>query len=224
MISISNTIMKNRDIIECHLSLDFWGTLVFSNNNYREARANFLAVELNKSPILINNVFKSIGEQYNIYQESGLNNKYPLELFCEVLDNLNIETNKIDLNRLFETVLNIFVEYPPLINKELKLILDKNIYLGKTLSILSNTAFIPGNVINKFLDKNFGNEYFSFKLFSDELMIAKPNLEIYKIAFNEIQKIYPNGIRKSDILHIGDDIKNDYEAGKRFGINTYLLK
>jgi putative hydrolase of the HAD superfamily len=215
--------MINRQIIENHISLDFWGTLVFSNDNYRKARSFFLANELDKNPNEISYSFKKIGEKYNNFQEKGLNNSTPIELFKEVVEDLNIEENSIDINRLFIKVLDIFIENSPIINTELKSIIDSNLQNGKTVSILSNTAFIPGKVISSYLDHNFGVNYFSFKLFSDEVKIAKPNLEIYKISFDKINLMYPSGLEKNQILHIGDNYKNDILGAQKFGYNSYLI-
>lgn len=216
--------MIDRQIIENHISLDFWGTLVFSNDNFRQARALFLANELNKNPNEISYSFKQIGEKYNRFQEKGLNNTKPIELFKEVVKHLNIEENTIDIKSLFVKVLDIFKENYPLINTDLKSIIDGNLENGKTVSILSNTAFIPGSVISSFLDDNFGANYFSFKLFSDEVKIAKPNIEIYNLMYENIKSIFPSGINKNQILHIGDNYQNDVLGAKKFGFNSFLIK
>ena len=41
--------MNKNETNEKHISLDFWGTLVFSNNNFRDERAKFLSIQLNKN-------------------------------------------------------------------------------------------------------------------------------------------------------------------------------
>jgi putative hydrolase of the HAD superfamily len=215
--------MIDRQIIENHISLDFWGTLVFSNDDFRKARALFLANELNKNPNEISNSFKQIGENYNHFQEKGLNNTEPIELFKEVVKHLNIEENTIDIKSLFIKVLDIFIENYPIINSDLKSIIDRSVENGRTVSILSNTAFIPGTVISEFLDNNFGVNYFSFKIFSDEVKIAKPNSEIYKLTYDNINLIYPSGIDKNKILHIGDNYNNDLIGAQKFGYNSYLI-
>jgi putative hydrolase of the HAD superfamily len=216
--------MNNKPIKENHISLDFWGTLVFSNINYRNERAKFLEVQLNKGKEQINLAYKEIGEKYNSFQEKGQNSTSPIELFYEVTEYLDINIDSINIENLYESVLEIFITNSPIINAKLKAIIDNSLADGKTISILSNTAFIPGTVIDKFLDDNFGSNYFSFKIFSDEVKIAKPNMEIFDLAYEKTKLIYPCGIKKNQILHIGDNYENDKIGAQKFGFNALLIK
>jgi putative hydrolase of the HAD superfamily len=216
--------MINKQFIENHISLDFWGTLVFSNINFREERAKFLSSRLNKNKEQINIAFKEIGEKYNSFQEKGTNNTSPIALFKEVLDFLAVNNEIINVTNLYESVLDIFMTNSPKINTKLKIMIDNILANGKTTSILSNTAFIPGTVITKFLDDNFGVDYFSFKIFSDEVKIAKPNMEAYSLTYENIKLIYPSGIDKNQIVHIGDNYENDVLGARKFGFNSYLIK
>jgi putative hydrolase of the HAD superfamily len=216
--------MVNKQFIENHISLDFWGTLVFSNNNFREERAKFLSSRLNKNKEQINTAFKEIGEKYNSFQEKGTNNTSPIALFNQVLDFLDIDNKIINVTNLYESVLDIFMTNSPKINTKLKTMIDTSLANGKTTSILSNTAFIPGIVITEFLDDNFGVNYFSFKIFSDEVKIAKPNMEVYSLTYENTKLIYPSGIDKNQIVHIGDNYENDVLGARKFGFNSYLIK
>ena len=216
--------MYNKRINENHISLDFWGTLVFSNIKFRNERSKFLSIQLNKEEEQINEAFKRIGEKYNRFQEKGVNNTSPIGLFCEVLGYLNININTINFNNLYDSILEIFITNSPIINTNLKTLIDNSLACGKTTSILSNTAFIPGTVITKFLDDIFGVNYFSFKIFSDEVKIAKPNIEIYNLMYENTKSIYPSGINKNQILHIGDNYENDIIGAQKFGFNSLLIK
>ena len=216
--------MINKQFIENHISLDFWGTLVFSNINFREERAKFLSSQLSKNKEKINLAFKEIGEKYNNFQEKGINNTSPIALFKEVLDYLDLNDEIINVTNLYESVLDIFMTNSPKINTKLKIVIDNSLANGKTTSILSNTAFIPGTVITKFLDDNFGVNYFSFKIFSDEVKIAKPNMEAYSLTYENTKLIYPSGIDKNQIVHIGDNYENDVLGARKFGFNSYLIK
>lgn len=216
--------MNNEQINEKHISLDFWGTLVYSNINFRDERAKFLSLQLNKSKEQINLAFKEIGEKYNRFQENGENNTSPIELFYAVIEYLNININSINIENLYESVLEIFITNSPIINDKLKTLIDNSLADGKTTSILSNTAFIPGAVVNKFLDNNFGANYFSFKIFSDEVKIAKPNRKIFDLAYEKTKLIYPCGIKRNQILHIGDNYENDIIGAQKFGFDALLIK
>lgn len=215
--------MNKNETNEKHISLDFWGTLVFSNINFRDERAKFLSSQLNKNKEQINIAFKEIGEKYNFFQEKGTNNTSPIALFNEVLEFLEINNEIINITNLYESVLDIFLTNSPIINTNLKTMIDNSLANGKTTSILSNTAFIPGTIITKFLDDNFGVNYFSFKIFSDEVKIAKPNMEAYNLTYENTKSIYPSGINKNQIVHIGDNYENDVLGAQKFGFNSYLI-
>ena len=215
--------MNIKLINENHISLDFWGTLVFSNNEFKNERAKILSIKFNIEESQVNEAFKSVGIKYNFFQEKGIKYSSPVELFYEVLDYLDIELDSIDAINLYNVILEIFIVNAPMINFNLKKLIDNSLVSGKTISILSNTAFIPGSVINKFLNDNFGVNYFSFKIFSDEVKIAKPNLEIFRLSYEYIKLIYPFGISKNQILHIGDSYHNDVLGAKKFGFNSLLI-
>ena len=74
---------------------------------------------------------------------SDLNNESNLNLIT-----VNLSRSKIiNVSNLYESVLYLFMTNSPKINTKLKIMIDDSLAKGKTTSILSNTAFIPGAVI-----------------------------------------------------------------------------
>jgi len=65
--------------------------------------------------------------------------------------------------------------------------------------------------------KYFFGDIFQDVFVSEELGIAKPNIEFYKKALNQIPFL-PN-----EILYVGDSIKLDLEPAKKIGINTLII-
>ena len=93
---------------------------------------------------------------------------------------------------------------------------------GKSINILSNTAFIKGKVLRKILEHYDLAEYLKFQIYSDEVGFSKPNTEIFKLVFDEVNKY--KKIEKKDVLHIGDNSIADYNGALKFGFDAHLLK
>lgn len=65
------------------------------------------------------------------------------------------------------------------------------------------------------LKKSSLDKYFATVVISEEVGVAKPHLDIFSFALEEI-----NHHRKDDVLIIGDGIKSDILGGNNFGIDT----
>ena len=85
-----------------------------------------------------------------------------------------------------------------------------------------NTAFTKSDFLKKLLVQLEIDEYFSFKLFSDEMGYSKPNIKVYETMYQEVQKIRP--LSKDKILHVGDNPFADLQGAINFGIKGGLLQ
>jgi len=59
--------------------------------------------------------------------------------------------------------------------------------------------------------------YFDFVLCSSDIKIAKPDIEIFKLAL-EKANVHPE-----EAIHIGDNVTNDYFGARQAGLNALLL-
>ncbi|MNE55322.1 dUMP phosphatase [compost metagenome] len=117
----------------------------------------------------------------------------------------------------------MFLNYKPvLIYSDIQKVFQKITNQGKSISILSNTAFIKGKVLRKLLEYYDLAEYFKFQIYSDEVGLSKPNMAIFQLVFDEVNKY--KKIDKKDVLHIGDNSIADYKGALQFGFNAHLLK
>lgn len=80
------------------------------------------------------------------------------------------------------------------------------------LGVISNFNTSLKNKLN-----NFFGPVFTDVLVSEELGIAKPNIEFYKRALAKIK--YP----AKDVLYIGDSIKLDLEPATKLGFKTLII-
>jgi FMN phosphatase YigB (HAD superfamily) len=206
-----------------HVSLDFWNTIAFSNPEFKKQRANVLVNEFRITSPEADQCFTDVGEWYNHQQESLGIYISPLELMAKVVGQLAGDEDRDIVENIYRSTMQIFREHPPLINKTAQKLISEIVDHSVTLSILSNTAFIPGWMIGEYLENVFNNETFSFFLFSDQAKTAKPRHEIFEICYQEVLNLYGSGIEKKLIMHIGDHEINDLLAARSFGFSATLI-
>jgi putative hydrolase of the HAD superfamily len=111
---------------------------------------------------------------------------------------------------------------PDLIYPKIQLLFKQIVSEEKTLSILSNTAFIKGSTLRKLMLYYEFENYFSFQIYSDEAGFSKPNKEIFQLVYNEIKHL--KSFKKKEVLHIGDNKIADYNGAIGFGFDSLLIK
>lgn len=93
---------------------------------------------------------------------------------------------------------------------------------GKTINILSNTAFIQGSVLRRVLEYYELSDYISFQLYSDETGYSKPNKEVFDMVFHKANNA--NDVSRAEIVHIGDNEIADFEGARKAGLQSILIK
>ena len=109
-----------------------------------------------------------------------------------------------------------------LIYPKIQLLFEEIVEQEKTISVLSNTAFIKGVTLRKLMSYYELENYFSFQIFSDETGFSKPNKEIFQLVYNQIEIL--KSVEKKEVLHIGDNIIADYNGAIEFGFDALLIK
>ena len=202
-----------------HVSFDFWRTMAFSNPKFKEARTSlFLSLNERINTESVQDSFSKIGIAYNRGMEADNTILSPEVLYNQVLDDLKVND---ELHKVVNTCYDLFLKYPPMLDPKLKSILEIIRLSGCSISITSNTAFIPGSLIRQFIDDQLGSGIFNFSIFSDEVKFAKPNCEIFDLMYGYLSK--DKILDKRNILHIGDNFDTDVKGAKIFGISSYLL-
>ncbi len=206
-----------------HISLDFWNTIALPNPQFKIKRAEYIQkyIPCDLTINQINASFQKIGKEYNSFIESGFQSIPPIDLYLKVFKDLHLsEISNIDV--IIDKLNFIFLEFPPIIFPAFYSFLEEIKNSGKTLSITSNTAFISGDVIKKYLLNVGLNSYFKIFLFSDECGIGKPSQEIFNELILNAQKLNQN-ISKNSIIHIGDNYNADYSGALLSGIRSFHL-
>ena len=215
-----------------HYSFDLWLTLIKSNPEFKIQRAHFFHQNFNntgKSVDDVARVFRQVDLMCNAVNEKTGKNIDDDEMYLMVIslvngDSLNID--EIDYTALHLQMEDLLFKYPPqmysaVTTEVLEHLKQKS---GATFSLLSNTGYITGKTLRKVLALYGLDNYFDFQLYSDEAGMSKPNPEFLKTMLNNID-IYNPGkdIPLKNIVHVGDNPKNDMLAADAIGISSLLI-
>lgn len=145
------------------------------------------------------------------------------EIYLLILNALKVDIkqlNKEILNEFYQKSEDLFLEYKPVvIFDNIHDFFDGIKNQGKTINILSNTGFIKGTTMRKFLTNENLDQYIDFHIYSDEINCSKPN----PLIFQEVRNKVSQDLALDQILHIGDNPVADYKGAKDFGFSAHLL-
>lgn len=211
----------------CHFSFDLWLTLIKSHPEFKAKRVELFSSFFNvDAPIEeVARTVKYYDDLCNTINEVTGGNIDTFEIYLMILGALNVDVkllNKEKLNEFYEKSEALFLEYKPVVIFEnIHDFFDEIKNQGKTINILSNTGFIKGKTMRKFLIHENLDQYIDFHIYSDEINCSKPNPLIFQEVKN---KIKDQDLPLSQILHIGDNPVADYQGAKDFGFSAHLLK
>jgi len=210
-----------------HISFDLWLTLIRSNPDFKSARNKLFRdfFKIQKSQAEVNLVIRKYDVLTNYINERVGKNFDTLEIYFLILDALgenldDFETSQFDV--FYNLTEALLMQYKPLLlDDTLPQKLMKLKEEGKSMNILSNTAFIKGRSLRKIMEYYDMEDFFSFQIYSDEAGVSKPNQMIYQMTFAEINKI--KTLSKSEIIHVGDNRNSDYDGAIKFGFDAHLI-
>lgn len=210
-----------------HFSFDLWLTLIKSHPEFKAKRVELFSSFFDvKKPIdEVAKVVKYYDDLCNSINEVAGGNVDTFEIYLLILNALKVDVkqlNKDQLNQFYQKSEDLFLEYKPVVIFEnLHQFFDEIKNQGKTINILSNTGFIKGKTMRKFLIEENLDQYIDFHIYSDELKISKPN----PIVFQEVKNLIKNkDLKMNQILHVGDNPIADYKGARDFGFNAHLIK
>lgn len=211
-----------------HFSFDLWLTLIKSNPEFKNKRnllfKDFFDIDCSMDKL------SEVVRYYdllcnNINEKTGLNLD-TFEIYYLILNALNVKIDDIGTEKLtqfYDETQLLFMNFrPDLIDPKIQLLFQQIVAQGKTINILSNTAFIKGVTLRKVLEHYELSPYFSFEIFSDEAGFSKPNPAIFQLVYDEIKNF--KSLEKKQVLHVGDNKIADYNGALNFGFDAFLLK
>lgn len=150
------------------------------------------------------------------------------QIYYQILCRLGVNIDAIDtqqLDNFYQQTEQLFMQYKPLlIDPKISQLLHRIQSESKTISILSNTAFIKGSTLRSLLEHYELGQFFSFQLYSDELGYAKPHPVAFEQMLIHTQAIQQRHISPEQIIHIGDNKTADYDGAVKSGIQALLIQ
>ena len=210
-----------------HISFDLWLTLIKSHPEFKVNR-NLLFKEyfqiskpidevtavIRKFDILTNSINEKVGRNFDTF-----------EIYYLILDALAVDIETVSRQQLedfYTQAHNLLMQYKPvLLQNDIPQALQQLKAEGKTMNILSNTAFIKGSSLKLVLAHYGLDEVFDFQVYSDEVGYSKPSNGIYQCTYNKITAI--GNIAKNEVVHVGDNIVSDYNGALAFGFDAHLI-
>lgn len=211
----------------CHFSFDLWLTLIKSHPEFKTKRVELFSSFFNvDKPIEeVAKTVKYYDDLCNTINEVTGGNIDTFEIYLMILGALDVDIkllNREKLNEFYDRSETLFLEYKPvLIFENIHDFFEDIKNQGKSINILSNTGFIKGKTMRKFLIHENLDQYIDFHIYSDEINCSKPNPLIFQEVKNRIND---QDLPMHQILHIGDNPVADYQGAKNFGFSAHLLK
>lgn len=208
-----------------HFSFDMWLTLIRSHPDFKEERARWLKqfVRISQPLQEVQHIIRAIDVEANALSERTGKHLYAEDLFAEIFRRLGVQQISFSWPDFWEQHDALFLSYmPQLINPEVGHFLNSLCAQGKTVSLLSNTAFIRGNLLHQVLQHYGLASYFAFELYSDELGNAKPNPLVFEEAYQRAFALRP--LHKNQFVHIGDNPIADVQGAQQAGLHAFQFE
>lgn len=215
-----------------HFSFDLWLTIIKSNPQFKTERTKYFHQyynSLNKSIEEVAKIFRQVDIMCNSINEKTGSNIDTDEMYLMIIYLLNDNNSffkEMSFADLYIKMEALFFKYPPVFYDE-----NTASCLSKikelpfvTMSVMSNTAFIKGSTLRLLLQKLRIADYFSFQLYSDEVMISKPQKAIFEIMNQNIMNVRKDDFLNSyQIMHVGDNPIADIHGAVEAGIKSFLI-
>ena len=150
------------------------------------------------------------------------------ELYSLVLSKIcdgDILFSQTDLIEIMNDINNLLFEHLPTVYSDdtIATLTEIKSKENTSLSILSNTGFIPSTILHQALKCLDLNAFFDFQLYSDEYNLSKPNIDFFKMMHQKVNNLRKSEIDKTQIIHVGDNPIADIKGAKEYGIQSFLV-
>lgn len=202
-------------------SFDLWLTLIRSNPVFKDARADYIFGHHNPKNIplyQIKDIIRRVDLSCNHANEVCGRNISHREMYSMVLyQMLYTDHTTAVIDKLCARVEELFLLFPPQIYSDdtiptLKA-LNKN---GGRLALLSNTGFIPGITLTKWMKTTELADILRFCFYSDQIGYSKPDIN----AFKRVKSVVGS---YDKACHIGDNPVADYAGAIHAGFDAVLI-
>lgn len=213
-----------------HYSFDLWQTLIRSNPDFKLKRAEYFFNHFNRQNKSIDEVISIIRDidiMCNSTNEVVGANIHAYEMYTMILHKLGYDLSPFtqkDIQSICNIVEVIFLNNPPVLYDQDTLNVLKELKSsGATISILSNTAFIQGVTLRKFIETEL-KDIFLFQMYSDETGSSKPNKKMFIDMMYSVYRFrLMSPITQQHIVHVGDNIISDIGGATNIGLDSIQI-
>ena len=212
------------------VTFDLWQTLLLDNRELGRPRAQ-LRLEGTQDALNIvgeNYAIEHLREAYRAcyrhchrVREDNLDVSFQeqVEIFInyispDLVDRLPQETIR-EITRAYS---DAFFVHPPVPHAESVAVLEGIKEMGLNIGLISNTGMTPGTAFRRFLDQHKLLHYFDTLTFSDEVKLAKPSDQIFRLTVDSLHTT------PEQTVHVGDHVINDVQGGKQAGMWTVWIE
>jgi len=207
-----------------HITIDFWQTLYDSSNGPERnaARRSVLraVLETEHGPIdtdAFEAAYKGLWEYFDHHWLGSQRTPTSEEMVREILRRLGVALPKSAVREVAREFEEGILRHPPSLLPDA---LEGVRFLASRgpLALISDTAFSPGTVLRRLMERDGLGRYFQTFVFSDETGVAKPHPAAF---FKALEGIGGTADRS---LHIGDIERTDVKGAKGIGMKALLYR
>lgn len=206
------------------VTIDFWQTLYDSSNgtgrNDARRKALLHVITEEQGPqdrAAFDAAYDGLWEYFDHHWLGAQRTPTSEEMVGEVLRRLNISLSHAAVREVVEEFEEGILRHPPSLLPNVREGLEF-LATGRKLALISDTAFSPGSVLRKLMERDGIAEYFEAFIFSNETGFSKPHPEAFLRALAGI------GGRPDHALHIGDIERTDIRGARGAGMRAVLYR
>jgi putative hydrolase of the HAD superfamily len=198
------------------ISFDFWNTLYGdgSEENRFAQRVKYLLNIINHyRPVDEEDIVAAFSASTEFFlHEWKNNNRTPSaeERIAFMADKLKVKINEELMKQIEGYFGDLIFKVPPREIKPIKSIIPE-LAREFPLGIISDTGYISGKYIRRFLEMEGLCSYFNAMIFSDEQQHSKPHYSVFELMAAELN------ISINNLIHIGDLERTDIEGALNAG-------
>lgn len=205
------------------ITFDCWNTLIYLTDPAAtfEQRAERVRQAIKRQGLdlpveVLNQELKEIWEQ-TLRKQLNLGVDHPpIDQVLQLVARHKLKGDLASVQDLYRAYTEVVLETPPRLMPGAVEVLQQ-LSQRFELGLICNTGSTPGAVLRKILQQYRLAHFLREKLFSNELGIAKPNPEIFRLALKKL------GVKAEEALHVGDDPVTDVLGAHQVGMKTIWL-
>lgn len=211
------------------VTFDLWQTLLLDDRDLGQARA-LVRLEGAQAALAkygqdyglehIREAYRACYRQCHDIRDGGLDVDFreQITLFVNnISPGLAERLDRGTIDEIARCYADSFLVHPPPAHTDAVAVLQGVKDMGLKIGLISNTGMTPGFTFRSYMEEQGLLGYFHTLTFSDEVKLAKPSIEIFKVTLSSL------GATPEQTIHVGDHVLNDVVGAKRCGLKTVWI-